>query len=385
MVSCIDPDYKAPAQRGVLVLLPPGGRYYPYREAFGLISNFVCFYAAPDPLVQQAFRSRPQFVDPDYRVIAELTRAPSARVAFAKRLGPLIRELRPDVVVTFEVYSSLSFQTSLIRRSHSFAQCVLVHETSSSKSGLWGRVPHTRFFSEVVRRTADLVIAHNSLARAALVESGFHSSQIELVYPGIFLEDFPEKLRSDNTEDLRVTYVGELRDRKGVPALVEAVRRVRSKWQLPVTLTLAGKGPLSDELRETSSREPWLRMMGYISELEKRRLLQNSDLFVYPSVSTSVLGFVRWQEQGALSAVEAMAAGLPVLGSNSGAIPEILGRDDVIFEQGDPQAICKRIKEVLVDSDRRRELSRYNRERARAVFGMDDCVRKLRDAILKRL
>jgi glycosyltransferase involved in cell wall biosynthesis len=85
-----------------------------------------------------------------------------------------------------------------------------------------------------------------------------------------------------------------------------------------------------------------------------RDQLDLADLFVLPSRTE---GLPR-------AMIEAMARGLPCIGSNVGGIPELLPPED-LFPSGDPQALAAKISEVLTDGPRRQRMSQRNLARAR--------------------
>jgi len=70
------------------------------------------------------------------------------------------------------------------------------------------------------------------------------------------------------------------------------------------------------------------------------------DFLVIPSRSTNF-----WKEQFGRVIVESMASGVPVIGSDSGAIPEVIGEHGKIFREGDAENLAQSIMELLSDPD----------------------------------
>ncbi len=82
------------------------------------------------------------------------------------------------------------------------------------------------------------------------------------------------------------------------------------------------------------------------------------DALVLPSESSPT-----WKEQFGHVLIEAMACGVPVIGSDSGAIPEVIGTAGLVFPEGDSQALRVELQRLVNDPDLRKHLSRRGRER----------------------
>ena len=114
-----------------------------------------------------------------------------------------------------------------------------------------------------------------------------------------------------------VGIVGTLRWEKGHEFLVNAWQQLKNEGILNENdfLLIVGDGPLRPQLESQSNQAPSIRFLGSISDT--RRLLKSLDLFILPSVNE---GF-------GIAIIEAMAAGIPVIASKSGGIPEIMNSE----------------------------------------------------------
>ena len=97
-----------------------------------------------------------------------------------------------------------------------------------------------------------------------------------------------------------------------------------------------------------------MRVPGVVPDADLPALYAGCQLFVYPS---------RYEGFG-LQAIEAMAAGAPVVSSDGGALPETVGEAGVLFPAGDVSACARAIQALLDDADRRERLRRLGRARA---------------------
>jgi glycosyltransferase involved in cell wall biosynthesis len=86
--------------------------------------------------------------------------------------------------------------------------------------------------------------------------------------------------------------------------------------------------------------------------------LRKFTLLVQPSLTRR-----HWKEQFGRTLMEAMACGVPVIGSSSGEIPNVIGDAGLVVPEGDPTALRSAIERVLGNSELRRELAQRGRQR----------------------
>jgi glycosyltransferase involved in cell wall biosynthesis len=133
-----------------------------------------------------------------------------------------------------------------------------------------------------------------------------------------------------------LAYVGRLSVEKGVPTLIEAVKR------LPLTLKIIGNGPLRAQL-ETKVRDEKIdnvTFLGYRTGDELKNKIKNSIAVVLPS---------ECYENNPRSVIEAFALGKPVIGARIGGIPELVrdGETGWTFEAGNISDLRARIETLL--------------------------------------
>ena len=161
-----------------------------------------------------------------------------------------------------------------------------------------------------------------------------------------------------------ITHVSNFREVKRVKDVVRVFARVRRA--MPATLLMVGDGPERDDA-ERETRElavaPDVRFLGKIDTVAP--LLQQSDLFVLPTQAESF----------GLAALEAMACGVPVVGSRAGGLPEVVedGVTGILEPPGSVEAMGRRAIELLRDPVRHRAMAAAAAERAR-LFDADRIV-----------
>ena len=160
------------------------------------------------------------------------------------------------------------------------------------------------------------------------------------------------------TGDASIIYVGMLEVHKGPRTLLEAFARSRNSQGFK--LHIVGEGSLKDELRsrvEDLGLTGRVNVPGFIPRFEVQSLLQNSTAMVIPS---------EWPENAPLTALESLSMGVPVLGSDQGGLPEILGPESgsVIFKA---KATDELAKEIVALWERRDDMD-GERRKARLAY-----------------
>jgi glycosyltransferase involved in cell wall biosynthesis/GT2 family glycosyltransferase len=145
-----------------------------------------------------------------------------------------------------------------------------------------------------------------------------------------------------------VGYVGRLEAHKGVDTLVDAV-----VTDPTLTLEVAGAGPTEAALRTRAAPAgDRIRFVGPVDHDDLPSFYRSIDVLAVPSVDTP-----GWREQFGRVVVEALACGTPVVTSDGGALPEVVGAAGVVVPQGDPAALGAALSGVVADRSLRDRLA----------------------------
>ncbi|QDO90186.1 glycosyltransferase [Ornithinimicrobium ciconiae] len=143
---------------------------------------------------------------------------------------------------------------------------------------------------------------------------------------------------------VRVGYVGRLAPHKGVAVLLASLAKLPQ-----LHLTIAGSGPQEEELRQLSRElgiETRMTWLGGVSQEDLPAVYASFDVLAVPSLTTP-----GWVEQFGRVVIEAMASGVPVVASVSGALPEVVGETGILVPEGDPTALAEALMRVGCSTD----------------------------------
>jgi glycosyltransferase involved in cell wall biosynthesis len=158
-----------------------------------------------------------------------------------------------------------------------------------------------------------------------------------------------------------VGYLGRFVPEKGIHVLTAALDAQLTPWRA----LFVGGGKLEDELRQWAAKysDKRVRIVTGVPHDAVPRYLNAMDVLAAPSQTTA-----RWKEQFGRMLVEAMSCGVPVIGSDSGEIPFVIGKAGEVVGEADLPGWTRSIASLLESPARRVELATRGRERAEEVY-----------------
>ena len=219
---------------------------------------------------------------------------------------------------------------------------------------------------------ADCYVAVSEYVRARLVEcNGTPPERTHRVYNGIDLEPFAFPDRGALREALgarprtRVVFCsGRAQPYKGIQTVIEAAALLQADGVRDLAFAYAGDGPYLETLRALAAARGVERFHFLGRRDDVPRLLAGATVAVVPSL---------WAEAFGLTVVEAMAAGVPLVASETGGIPELVddGETGVLVPPGDPRALADALRALLILRQEREEMARRALARVRQRFGLE--------------
>lgn len=268
-----------------------------------------------------------------------------------------------DVIASLELLSFGSRQAAALARRMGVPHAVTVFETLADNP-LY-RLPAWRGNTKRTVASADAFVCFTRRAAAHAVTLGCPTDRCTVVHPGVDTERF-RPAAGGLAAAPTVMFVGMLRaDRgadKGVVEVVEAAGRLAPTLD-GLKLRLVGEGPLEPELTRRARVTPFLEVLGRQPRHALPRLLHDARVLVLASKRTA-----KWEEQFGFVLVEAMASGLPVVATRSGAIPEVVPEWNPLVGEGDVRALAEGISAALGPAGE--EWGRRNRAHAMEHFDL---------------
>ena len=156
-----------------------------------------------------------------------------------------------------------------------------------------------------------------------------------------------------------IGYLGRLVSAKGIRVLLQALEKIQSKQ--PWSLLCLGSGLEEVTISNWAKERGWQNRVKVklVKHHEVPRYLGAMDLLVAPSQTTP-----KWKEQFGRMIVESFASGIPVIGSDSGEIPHVIGPAGLIVPEADVDAWATAIDLLLSDSGHREKFRSLGLERA---------------------
>lgn len=197
-------------------------------------------------------------------------------------------------------------------------------------------------------RRAEHVIADSHATRADLIEN-YHikPDKITVIYPGFDPTPFDNARRTTSRSDLPNTYllhVGTLHPRKNLLRLLEAMDVLKDHPSKPVLVCAGKRGWLSASITEQVKHlklQAHVRFLDYVEQSELPSLYAHATAYVAPSLYEG-FGF---------TPLEAMASGTPVVSSDGGSLPEVVGDAALVFPAHDTDALVNSIRRLLPGGD----------------------------------
>lgn len=280
-----------------------------------------------------------------------------------RKINRTSNEIRPDVVHwhntkgfvsrPFSLERAISFYTahdylSVCPRSNLIRPDFTICESPESCQLCllrWRKPPQLwRFGGNRVIRFDDGV---NILSPSRFVKQRLMGDGIRVTgVLGNFVPDDAESTNDDEAYERRlILYIGMLEPHKGPKTLLKAFHQ--TSHQQGFSLVIVGDGSQKTELREMVSHlrlNSRVKVPGFIPKMALQNLMSRAAILAVPS---------EWYEVFGLVVIEAFSKRIPVMGSNIGALPEILGKESgsFLFEPGDPEDMGRTIVEAWNERD----------------------------------
>jgi colanic acid/amylovoran biosynthesis glycosyltransferase len=237
---------------------------------------------------------------------------------------------------------------------------------------------------EIIERAAFL-IADTNQVKIYLESLGADPDRVTVLYNSVSIEEFPVRSRRVSQDPPIILGVGRLDPKKGFHVLLSACSVLSSRG-VKYHCVIAGEGSEHKRLEAMRQRlglHERVELLGKLYFEEIQSWYYRADIFAMPSVVTS-----EGETDGLPTVVvEAMASGLPVVGTTTAAIPEAVeeGVNGFLVPSNDPNALADRLQILLEQKELRERLGCEGRQIAEVQFHLKRKVERLSDLIREYL
>lgn len=268
----------------------------------------------------------------------------------------------------FDLYHDTDYALTPVGRAPRIAT---LYDTAYLREGEWVSEAQSRHMHGIVRgllRNVTRIITISEFAKGEIMDAfGIPAERIDVTYLGVdpaFLDpepaaDYGEILRAYRIREPYVLYLGTLEPRKNLVRLLRAfggLLNLAPEFQL----VLAGRrGWGHERILETVAEgglESSVLLPGPLPDPVAVELVKNASVLAYPSL----------YEGFGLPALEGMAAGVPVLSSDSHALREVCGDGALLVDPLDDQAMLEGLRHLALDRASAYDIADRGRRRARA-------------------
>lgn len=280
-----------------------------------------------------------------------------------------MKAFRPDIIhIEYDPWAPIFWQTWLARKwaaPHARIVC-------TAKKNTLRQLPQPLQMlklcvaNTLLKSVAHLLVINKGVQRIYQHTLNVPPDKMTLMqHLGIdMLTFFPAAQRMPDTQ-LTIGYCGRFDPHKGLADLVSAVAAINEARPGSARLKVLGQGAMRDEL--VAKAYPWLDVLPPVPHAQVADFMRGLDIFVMPS-----LVLRDHEEHDGHALMEAMACGVPSIGSTSGIIPELLSDDcGLIYPAGDAQALAACLSTLLSSAQERSALAARGLARAKEAFTVE--------------
>lgn len=223
--------------------------------------------------------------------------------------------------------------------------------------------PRDPFWSQVLLdcQAADRLLVNSHFVKNTFVEEGMDPSKIDVVYLGVRKDFIGLKEDYSVGSCIQLLFTGQFGARKGARYLIDALERLKATG-VDFHLTALGDATEGRRILEGSSIADQVSLPGFVPQDQLKTFLASSDMYIFPSLA----------EGCASSAMEALAAGLPVIATEETGLPAKSGREAIIVRARSGTEIAEGITSLQGDRSLRESLGRSAAEMIAKSFTWDE-------------
>ncbi len=269
--------------------------------------------------------------------------------ASAKHVASIMFKEHPNIVMTHNLVGMGYRIPEMLKRFRALHIHTLHDVQLVVPSGQWSH--HARltilhsFYAWICRRrfgSPALVVGPSQWLQSFYTARGFfqYSKKIVLQNPIIQKDLAKSSERPATSDNLRLLYVGQLEEHKGILFLIEAIKKFQiANDKFQIILDVVGGGSLLEQVRRASVETSWVHVHGAVAHESVGEFYVRADAVVVPSLV---------HENQPTVILEAFAHGVPVIASSVGGIPELVDeKTGFLFGAGDADSLCAVLTRIV--------------------------------------
>lgn len=330
------------------------------------------------PLQEGSFRVVP---------VSNFSKNNQGLLTFGADLISLLRQFKPDIIQVEQGSKALAY-----------AEFITLNKLLGLKAKnvffTWWNLPYNLKFPISLLESYNLsnthgIVVGNKDGVDILQERGYKGPMVIMPQLGVDESLFKPQTQPElanqlgiQESDFVVGFVGRFVEEKGLLTLVEALAGLLDK---PWKLLLLGRGPLQSTLLEIATEKGIKERLILVESVPHDRVYQYINLMhtlVLPSQTTyqfKTLTAAGWKEQFGHVLIEAMACKIPVIGSDSGEIPNVIGNAGLVFPEGNVLELRKCLNQLMENSELIGELAQLGYEKAMNQYTNKALAKQLLD------
>jgi len=278
------------------------------------------------------------------------------------RLKERLSTIRPDILHMDEEPYNLATWLA-IRQARSLG----VRSLFFSWQNIYREYPFPfRQMEKFVLTNVDYAIMGNQASVEIWQRKGYRGPYHVIPQFGVDLQTFKPPQRRDEGRGFVIGFAGRrLVPEKGVDLLLHAAARLPGMWRL----LIAGEGPHKKQLKNIAQQLGIMERVDFIGVIPSNQVpayIGQLDVLVQPSRTIPA-----WKEQFGRVLVEAMACQVPVVGSDSGEIPNVIGGAGFVFPEDDVDSLHKILSQLQRDPSLCEKMGRLGRKRVQEHYTQD--------------
>ena len=308
---------------------------------------------------------------------------------FKAHMIGLEKELKDyDLIFTGDSYYQMSYQAIEAKKKYRNRVVVLQNENIPFNFNKEGN----NHIHKKVIENADHFIAIATPSKEALMIEGVSADKISVIPWGIDLNRF-DNAREESKKTfikkynipidaVKILYVGRLDWSKGVFDIIYAAKKILMEEEIKnkkIAFIMIGNGPENEILKKQAQLlkiEEYIYFCGNIplDEIEIPYLI--SDILLAPSIPTQSI-----REQFGQVLIEGMAAGLSIITTYTGAMPEVVGDSAILIPPSDYVSLSKELKKLILEPILRQKLSIKAKERVKEKYDIQKVALQIKDTL----